>query len=317
MRIVFMGTSDFAVPSLKKLVEEGYDIAGVVTQPDRPKGRGNKIIPPPVKEIALLNDLPVYQPENIKKIEAVEYIKSWEPELIVVVSYGQILPKTLLELPPLGCINVHASLLPFYRGAAPIQRAIMDGRKETGVTTMFMEEGLDTGDIIMQLKVPIEENITHGELEAILAWKGADLLIKTIKSLKSEKIKRQKQDGSKATYAAMLTYADEIIDWNKPASAIHNQVRALSPKPGAYTTIGKNKIKIFKSRIAEKDTEGKPGTILTVNKDSFIVQTGKGSLEILELQREGKKRMPASEFIKGNRIIEGLVLGRQENFDEN
>lgn len=306
-----MGTSDFAVPCLEKLISEGHEIVGVICQPDRPQGRNKRITPPPVKEIAILHDIPVFQPERIKNPEAIELVRQWKPELIVVVSYGQILPRDILELPPLGCINVHASLLPFYRGAAPIQRAIMAGEKETGVTTMYMDEGLDTGDIIKQLKIPLDIDITHGELESVLADKGANLLIETLKDIENGILKRQKQDHTRATYASMITPADELIEWDNPALDIHNKIRALSPRPGAYSFIEGTKLKIFRTRIVEEDSQGKPGMINDITKDGFVVQTGSGTLEILEVQKEGKKRLAAFEFIKGNRIKSSLVLGEQ------
>lgn len=306
-----MGTSSFAVPCLEKLITEGHEIIGVICQPDRPQGRNKKIIPPPVKEMAILHGIPVFQPEKIKNPEAIELVRQWNPELIVVVSYGQILPPDIINLPRFGCINVHASLLPFYRGAAPIQRAIMAGEKETGVTTMYMDEGLDTGDIIKQLKVPLELDITYGELESVLADMGANLIIETLKDIENGILKRQKQDHTRATYAAMITPADELIKWDKSAFQIHNQIRALSPKPGAYSFIEGTKLKIFKTRIVEENSQGKPGMINDITKCGFIIQTGSGTLEVLEVQKEGKKRLPASEFVRGSRINNGLVLGEQ------
>lgn len=311
MRLVYMGTSDFAVYPLKMLIDKGYDVVGVVSQPDRPKGRGKKLSPPPVKEWAVLNNLPVFQPARIKNPEAVEVIRLWKPDLIVVAAYGQILSPDLLSLPPLGCINIHASLLPLYRGAAPIQRALMNGEKETGVTIMYMDEGLDTGDILKQLKVPIDEDVTHGELEAVLSQKGAELLVETIEDLKKGKIIRQKQDHSKATYAQMITSADEVIDWDKSALQIHNKIRALSPVPGAYSYIEGFKLKIFRSRIKERTEKGIPGEIKDVTDSGFIVQTGCGTLEILEVQREGKKKMGAVDFLRGSRIGKGMILGEK------
>lgn len=311
MRIVYMGTSDFAVYPLKTLIDKGYEVVGVVSQPDRPKGRGRKITAPPVKEIALIHNIPVFQPEKVKHPEAVAFIGSWQPDLIVVVAYGQILSRDLLFLPPLGCINIHASLLPFYRGAAPIQRAIMNGERETGVTIMYMDEGLDTGDIIKQSKIPIDEDITHGELEAVLAQKGAELLIETIEDIKEGRVIRKKQDHTLATYAAMLTPDDEIIDWERSAREIHNQIRALSPLPGAYSWLKEAKLKVFRSKILDEEEKGIPGEIKDITEEGLVVQTGSGRLMILEVQKEGKKKMSVADFLRGNRISKGDLFGEK------
>ena len=308
MKIVYMGTSLFAVPSLQSLIKSRHQVVGVVSQPDRPRDRGKRISPTPVKEIATQHDIPVYQPARIKSPEAIEQIKLWQPELIVVVSYGQIIPKEILDYPVRGCINVHASLLPRYRGAAPIQRALMDGEKISGITTMFMDEGLDTGDIILQLEIPVKDEYDHGQLEAILAEKGALLLTETIDQLESGTAPRIPQQEELASYASRLTREDEKIDWSQPAELIHNQIRALSPNPGAWATIDNNKTKIYKSRVISNDESGVISQIVEVRNDGFSVQSGKGILKILEVQRAGKKRMPASDFLRGCKLQPGTLL---------
>lgn len=310
MKIAFMGTSEFAVPTLDKIIDSEHELAAVITQPDRPKGRGNKFIPSPVKELALSHDLNVYQPLRIKGEEAIAHIRSWDIDLIVVVSYGQIIPPEILDYPPLGCINVHASLLPRYRGAAPIQRAIMAGEKISGITTMLMDKGLDTGDIILQLEVPIDQDMNHGEYEQVLARAGADLLLATLAEIESGDFPRRQQDSSLATYAHMLSRADEEIKWQNEASVIYNQIRALSPKPAAYTSfLGKN-IKVFSSRIIAGSTSGgEIGQIVDINPNGILVQTGRALLEIGEVQLEGKKRMACSDFLKGFRLVSGDLLG--------
>lgn len=309
MRIVFMGTSEFAVPSLIKLLQDGHEIAGVVTQPDRPKGRGNKLTASPVKETAMNYNLPLFQPENIKAPAAIEFISNWQPELIIVAAYGQIIPPALLQLPVRGCINVHGSLLPEYRGAAPIQRALMNGEKKTGVTTMFMDEGLDTGDILLQQEVPIGNDTTFGQLHDQLAAAGAMLLITTIDKFDTGVLTGRRQDEAASTYAAMITKADELINWQDNAQNIFNQIRALNPQPGASTLLEGKTLKIFKCRITKMPEPGAPGEIMAVLPAGFIVQTGDGALEILEVQKAGKKRIAAGEFLKGSSLPKGMVLG--------
>lgn len=309
MKIVFMGTSKFSVASLLKIIETKHEIVGVVTQPDRPRGRGQKLVPSPVKEIALEYNLPLYQPPRIKEEEAIDYIHNWDTDLIVVVSYGQIIPPELLDYPRLGCINVHASLLPHYRGAAPIQRAIMAGDRISGVTIMAMDQGLDTGDIILQLPVQIEDEMVHGSYEEVLAYAGADLLIDTLAVIKSGSFPRRKQDSSKATYAHMLSREDERIQWERPALNIFNQIRALSPQPAAYTSFNGKRFKIFSTRCVDRDAAGAPGQIMEISPQGLMVQCAYGMLEIQELQLQGKKRMPCSEFLKGFKLTVGDVLG--------
>lgn len=308
MKIVFMGTSEFAVPSLQ-MTDDNFEVAAVITQPDRPKGRGHKIEPSPVKKAALERNLPIYQYARIKDRDAFQLISSLSPDLIVVVSYGQLIPADILNIPDHGCINVHASLLPRYRGAAPIQRAIMAGETITGVTTMYMNEGLDTGDIILQTTVEIPLNMNGGVLEQILAKAGADLLLQTIQQVQAGTVRPVVQDHSQATYAAMIQPEDEIIDWSASAWDIHNKIRALNPKPGAYTTYNGDKLKIFASQVHGHENAARIGEIIAKTRDGFLVQTGEGGLEILEVQKAGKKRILAREFLKGVRLDVGEQLG--------
>lgn len=308
MKLVFMGTSDFAVPSLIKLIERGYSVIGVVTQPDRPRGRGKKVTFSPVKELAVKEALQIYQPLRIRDSEAIDLLRSWEPDIIVVVAYGQILPEDILDLPRLGCINLHASLLPHYRGAAPIQRAIMAGDRTTGITTMFMNAGLDTGDIILQTPIEIGEDMNFGEVHDLLAVAGADLLLDTMAVLASGSSPHRKQDDQRSSYAPMLTREEEKINWNEDAVSIKNRIRALSPKPAAYTSIHNQRFKIFRSRILNLDNVAPAGSITAITADGFGVQTGLGVLEILEVQKEGKKRISSREFIKGFNLMPGDKL---------
>lgn len=309
MNILFMGTSVFAVPSLQHLVQAGYNLVGVVSQPDRPRGRGKKLQAPPVKQEATRLGLPVYQFNKIKDPQAIELVKSLQPDLIVVAAYGQIIPRDILEYPQWGCINVHASLLPHYRGAAPIQRALMAGESVVGVTTMFMDEGLDTGDIILQKSMEIGSNTTHGELEKVLAEEGASLLLATIAMFETGQVVRTKQDDSQSNYAPMIDRSDEVIDWSKSAWDIHNQIRALSPSPGTYTVLNGSKLKIYQSRLSSHQGKGESGQFIGPTDLGFLVQTGDGVLEVLEVQKAGKKRIPAREFLKGNPLDEGVILG--------
>lgn len=311
MRIVFMGTADFAVPCLKALAEDGYQIAGVVTQPDRPRGRGRKLAATPVKQAAEQLGLPIFQPEKIKEMTSIKEIESLQPECIVVVAYGQLLPKVLLEMAPYGCINVHASLLPEYRGGAPIHRAIMDGKERTGVTTMFVSEQLDAGDIILQSSRKISADMTVGELHDLLAADGAKLLLETLELLKKGDAPRIPQEEEKATYAPLLTRQDEWIDWRRPAQEIVNQVRGMDPWPGAYTLWKGKNLKVWKAEVAAKpDSSHTPGTIIAVNNEGALVACGDGQgILIKELQLQGRKRLHIEEFIKGNALAPGSILG--------
>jgi methionyl-tRNA formyltransferase len=310
LRIVYMGTPEFAVPSLYQLLMAGHDVCLVVTQPDRRRGRGHKMKPSPIKEVAEEFGIPVFQPARIKVPEAIDFICSQKPELIVVVAYGQILPSEILRCPEYGSINVHGSLLPAYRGPAPIQRAIMDGESVTGVTTMYMDETMDTGDIILQKQIEILPDTTCGELAQKLSELGAELLLETVDQIQWGVAPRIPQNDELATYAPFIKSEDEIIDWSRTAVQIHNQIRGLNPRPGAYTRVDDIKIKVFQSRIIENDVPGSiPGEVTEVNDEGFAVQTGQGTLLALEVQRAGKKRMSTGQFLKGFDINPGLRLG--------
>lgn len=308
LRIVFMGTSSFAVPPLEKIQTSHHELIAVVTQPDRPRGRGKKYLPSPVKEKALAYGAEVFQPEKMNTPEAIDQIFSYEPDLIVVASYGQIIPTEILDLPRYGCINVHASMLPRYRGAAPIQRAIMSGDAYTGVSIMFMDEGLDTGDIIMQVPVPIEDDMDHGKLEEILSQKGSELLMDVVAIIESGSMPRKPQDIHKSSYAKMIKREEEKINWHLKATEIRNHIRALSPKPAAYTSFQGIRFKIFSSCVMDMKSDARPGEIVDISSDGFIVQTGQGALEILEVQKEGKKKLLAPDFLKGFKLMPGDVL---------
>lgn len=298
MRIVFMGTPDFAVPCLDALIKDGNEIAGVFTQPDKPKGRRAVLMPPPVKERALQSNIKVYQPSTLKDGKAFELLRELSPEMIVVVAYGKILPKEILDLPPKGCINVHASLLPEYRGAAPIQQAVLDGKTVTGVTAMYMDAGLDTGDMLMKTEVSIGENETAEELHDRLSAAGAELIVKVVHAAGEGTLKREKQDDSKASYVGMLTKEMSKIDFTESSDRVHNKVRGLYSWPGASAQVGGKKVKIHSTRLA--DGSGTPGQVLSLK--PLIVACGEGAVEIKEIQPEGKKRMDAAAFINGLHI---------------
>ncbi len=309
MKIVFMGTPDFAVPSLQILIEEDYNVLKVVTQPDRPKGRGKKITMPPVKQMALKHNLQVYQPHSLRERETIEILEKLEPDIIIVVAYGNILPKEVLSIPPLGCINVHASLLPKYRGAGPIQWAIINGEASTGITTMYMEEGLDTGDMILKKELRIGENETAGELHNRLSLLGSNALGETLKLIEKGSAPRIKQDHKKSTYAPMLTKDLGNIKWDKTADEIHNLIRGTIPWPVAYTTYKDRNMKIWKSRVARGNASELPGKIIEITKDEIIVSTGKNNLIIEEVQFSGGKRLTVRDFLVGNTIDENVILG--------
>lgn len=310
MRIVFMGTPDFAVGSLQALCESGkHEIVGVVTQPDRPKGRGNKMLMTPVKEYALAQGYTVYQPQKVKTEEFVQVLRTLQPELIVVAAFGQFLSKEILELPKYGCINVHASLLPKYRGAAPIQYAIIKGEKESGVTIMQMDIGMDTGAMLAKVVVPIGENTTMGELHDALRAEGAKLLLTTIDDIASGKAKAIPQNDAEATYATLLDRSMEHIDWSKSAQEVHNLIRGFNPAPSTFTKLPNGKsLKIWGSRLTAKTSEATPGTVIETAKRSFFVACGEGVVEITEVQPESKKRMPAQVFLNGRGVQVGEVL---------
>lgn len=310
MRIVFMGTPDFAVGSLQALCESGkHEILAVVTQPDRPKGRGNKLLQTPVKEYALAQGLTVYQPQKVKTPEFVELLHELQPELIVVAAFGQFLSKEILELPKYGCINVHASLLPKYRGAAPIQYAIIKGEKESGVTIMQMDIGMDTGAMLDKVVVPIAENTTMGELHDALREQGAALLLQVIDKIAAGTAVAEPQDDAKATYATLLDRSMEHIDWGKTAQEVHNLIRGFNPAPSTFTKLPNGKsLKIWGSRMTDKSSTAAAGTVIETGKHSFFVACGEGVLEITEVQPESKKRMPAQVFLNGRGVQEGDLL---------
>lgn len=314
MRVVFMGTPDFAVPCLKVLFDK-HHVVGVFTQPDKPKGRKMELTPPPVKTFALERGCNVFQPLDIKSQNAYEYLKFLKPDVIVVVAYGQILPKSILEMPKYGCINVHASLLPRHRGASPIQWSILSGDKVTGVTTMLMNEGLDTGDIIekAELKCSLEDIKDAGELHDILSVMGGELIISTLNKLEFSMATFTKQNDSESNYAPILTKEMGIIDWSKTAREIDCQIRGLSPWPGTYTLLNGKKLKIFgivPEEVHELDlNDAACGEIVFVDEHKFMVKTGDLPVSIPEVQLEGKKRMDTGSFLRGNKPVKGNILG--------
>ena len=312
MKIVFMGTPDFAVPSLHALTEAGYAVAAVVTQPDKPKGRGKTLLPTPVKEEAVMHDIPVYQPEKVRNNpEFLEILKEINPDIIVVAAYGQIIPKEILKLPKFGCINIHASLLPKYRGAAPIQQAVIDGEKVSGVTIQQMGEGLDTGDMISKIVIPISPTETGGSLFGKLAQAGADLLIKTLPSIEQGTAEFEKQpEESPTPYAAMITKQMGLINFGKSAEELERLVRGLNPWPSAYTRLDGKTLKIWRANVLPDEKKAAPGCIIKAEKGSFLVQTGDGVLELLEVQLEGKKRMTTDAFLNGYTVEEGTYFTR-------
>lgn len=307
MRILFMGTPEFAVPSLEALLHGGHQVCGVFCQPDRPVGRHqNQLQPPPVKECALAHGIPVFQPTKLRDGTALTQIQALAPELIVVAAYGRILPKEILDCPPKGCINVHSSLLPKYRGAAPINWAILNGEQETGVTIMHMAEALDAGDIIAQVSTPIEPNENAGELTGRLARLGGELLVKTVKTIEDGTADRQAQEESLVTLAPMLSKDLSPLDFTRPALALHDQVRGLLPWPAATAQIKGTRCKVFVTRVEE--VSGAPGTVLEAGNEGLLVACGQGALRIMELQPDGGKRMPAAAYLRGRPIPAGEVL---------
>ena len=297
MKIVFMGTPEFAEASLQKLLETDHQIVGVFTQPDKPKGRGYKLVAPPVKELALAHNIPVFQPQKMRDGTALEILQELQPDLIAVVAYGKILPKEILELPRYGCINVHGSLLPKYRGAGPIQWSVINGESVTGVTTMYMGEGLDTGDMILKKETPIGENETYGELHDRLKEIGAQALVETIELIEQGKAPREVQDDSLSSYAPMLDKQIARLDFAKDAQTLHNLIRGLSPWPVAHTTVDGKLLKVHRAVLASG--KGQPGEVIDSKK--FIVACKEGALELLEVQLEGGKRMKGEDFLRGRK----------------
>lgn len=309
MRVIFMGTPDFSVGTLEALIQAGHQVVLAVTQPDKPKGRGGKMQFPPVKETALEHGIPVFQPRKVREPENIEELKKYQADVIVVVAFGQILPREILELTPYGCINVHASLLPSYRGAAPIQWAVINGETVSGVTTMQMDEGLDTGDMLLKTEVPLEPEETGGSLHDKLAAAGASLCVRTLKALEEGTVTPKKQGESPTAYASMLKKEMGEIRWEEPAISIERLIRGLNPWPSAYTGWQDKTMKIWEAEVLEEDSGQEPGTVVRVDKDGFLVQTGKGLLKVTALQIPGKKRMEADAFLRGYSMEPGEKLG--------
>ena len=310
MKVIFMGTPDFSVGTLEALIEAGHEVALVVTQPDKPKGRGAKMQYTPVKEVAVAHNIPVYQPKRIREPECIEELRKYNADIMVVIAFGQILPKEILEMTPYGCVNVHASLLPSYRGAAPIQWAVINGEKVSGVTTMQMNEGLDTGDMLLKVEIPLDEKETGGSLHDKLAEAGARLCVETLDALKAGTVTPEKQGDSPTAYAKMLDKHMGKIDWKMSAKEIERLIRGLNPWPSAYTRWNENDkgMKIWEAEVAEGQTDKAAGTVVEVAKDGFFVQTGDGLLKITALQIPGKKRMDAAAFLRGYQMETGTVL---------
>ena len=300
MRVVFMGTPDIAATCLKKIIADGFEVAAVYTQPDRPKGRGMKMVYSPVKEVALENGLPVYQPETFRDDEAVQQLADLQPDVVAVVAYGRILPQRVLDIPGKGCINIHASLLPAYRGSAPYQWAVLDGLKETGVSAMYLCAQMDAGDVIDVAKTPIGENETAGELLDRLAVLGADLLSKTLGALEKGNVTATRQDESLVSYAPMLDKSICPMDWNKSAQQLHNHVRGLHPWPVATMELQGTKFKVHATRVVDATHNQTPGSVIALTKTGLQMACGEGVLEILTLQAEGGKRMAAPDYFRGH-----------------
>ena len=309
MRVVFMGTPEFSVPTLQTLIDSEHEVIAVITQPDKAKGRGKAVQYTPVKEKALEYNIPVYQPVKVKNPEFVAVLKELNPDVIVVIAFGQILSKEILELPKYGCMNVHASLLPKLRGAAPIQWAVINGETISGVTTMQMDEGLDTGDMLEKIEIPLGDKVTGGELHDMLAEAGAKLCVQTLSKLGTGELHPEKQGETTTEYAKMLDKKLGEIDWNRSAIEIERLIRGLNPWPSAYTTWKEKTMKIWEADVIDKKVDAIPGTIVEVTKQAFYVQTGDGLLKINALQIPGKKRMETDAFLRGYQVEAGECLG--------
>jgi len=313
-RIVFMGTPEFAVPSLQVLLDRGENVVCVVTQPDRPKGRGRRIMSPPVKELALEASIPVLQPDIVKGATFLSELRYFAPDIIVLTAYGKILPESIINLPPLGTINVHGSLLPKYRGAAPIQWALINGEKETGVTIMQMDEGVDTGDILLQEKIAIAPDDSAGSLSIKLAELGGKSLGKALDLLRADKLKPTKQDDTKASNAPLLCKEKGLVDWSHTAEHLSCLIRGLDPWPTTYTTLSGKRLRLFSPRVIDRDHCGaafvEPGTVCRAERNGLLITTGKDCLLVREIQAEGSRRMSVDAFISGNPIPPGTRLGR-------
>ena len=309
-----MGTPDFAVPSLQALLDRGEDVVCVVTQPDRPKGRGRKIMEPPVKELALRASIPVLQPESVKGQDFLAELRTYDPDIIALTAYGKILPESIINLPPLGTINVHGSLLPKYRGAAPIQWALINGETETGITIMQMDKGMDTGDILLQKKLPIGPEDTAGSLSVQMARLGGQALVEALDLLRLDRLKPTRQDDSLASFAPLLKKEDGLVDWSRSAAQISCQVRGLDPWPTTYTTLSGKRLRLFSPEVADRDlcrdTPAEPGRVCAADRQGLLVATGSGCLLIKELQAEGSKRMTVEAFLSGRSIEPGTFLGQ-------
>lgn len=308
MKLLFMGSAAFAVPSLEALASSGHEILEVVTQPDKPAGRGMHLHCCPVAELAREKNLPLYQPKSVKPPEVIEHIRLLAPEIIVVVAYGKILPTALLEIPPRGCVNVHSSLLPKYRGAAPINWAIVNGETETGVTTQRIVEELDAGDILLSIATTIDEVETAAQLHDRLAPMGAELLLTTLEQIEKGMITSRPQDPDEATWAPIIKKEDGYVDWSKPAHAIFNRIRGFVPWPGSFAMLEEKQLKIFEAAPADVQTQEAPGTVIESGKH-LAVACGKGVLYLIEVQLEGKKRMTATDFLRGHKVPIGTLLG--------
>ena len=310
MRILFMGTPEFAQKSLEALIEDKRDVVCVITQPDKPKGRGYEMAMPEVKVYALEHNIPVYQPESLKDGAILPILEEYNPDIIIVVAYGKILPEYILDFPKYGCVNIHGSLLPKYRGAAPIQRAVIDGEKVSGVTSMYMEKGLDTGDMLIKKELPIGETTTAGEYHDALAILGGEVLLETIDALYKGEIIPEKQDDSLSTYAHQLSKAEGEIDWNNTNEEIYNKVRGLNPWPKAFSFIGKKRFVV--DFVYKSDKCGNPGEVLEANDEGITVACGEGSVVIKDIKIEGKKMMPVGDFLRGHKIEKGTHLGGKQ-----
>lgn len=303
-----MGTPDFAVPSLEALLKSDDQVVGVVTQPDRPKGRGQEVIPPPVKVVCQREGIPVLQPLKMKDPAFLEALRQWKPDVITVTAFGRILPSAILTLPPRGCINVHGSLLPKYRGAGPVQWAVIRGERETGITTMLMDEGMDTGAMLLQERVVIQQDDTSGTLAPRLAEVGGRLLVETLRQLKAGTLTPQPQDHALATMAPLLKKEDGLIDWTLTATEIANRVRGLSPWPGAYTHVNGERWILWLVAVGEESRGAAPGAVTKVAKDRIEVATGGGTIQIVEIQPSNSRRMTMAQYLTGHRLVEGTCL---------
>lgn len=309
MKIIFMGTPDFSVGTLEALIEAGHEVVLAVTQPDKPKGRGKEVQFPSVKEAALAHGIPVFQPKRVRNPECIEELKKYQADVMVVIAFGQILPKEILEMTTYGCINVHASLLPKYRGAAPIQWAVINGERVSGVTTMQMDEGLDTGDMIQKTEIVLDEKETGGSLHDKLAAAGAALCVETLKAVEEGTATFTKQGESPTAYARMLDKKLGNVDWTTTAVEIERLIRGLNPWPSAYTMWNGKVMKLWEAEVLEENSDLAPGTIARVDKEAFYVQTGDGMLKVCALQIPGKKRMQADAFLRGYQVKQGEILG--------